>query len=203
MFVLTVDQVDSRHHDDRVAAAITEIESRFARRLVGGPERTAGDEFQLATAHGGAALEIALLLLRGDDWSVGLGVGDAALPLGPSVRAMSGSAFVNAREAVTAAKKRPTRFALAADPGAVTAQGLDPLIRLLITLRDRRTAEGWELFDLLEGDSPMTLTAAAAELGITVQAASQRALAAGLRLDREARDVLGSMLDNEGERIGG
>ena len=31
---------------------------------------------------------------------------------------------------------------------------------------------------------------------------SERALTAGLRLDREARDSLGSMLDTEGERIG-
>ncbi len=130
------------------------------------------------------------------------------LPLGDSVRAMAGSAFINAREAVTTAKKRPARFALVADPGAVAAQSLDPLIRLLIAVRDRRTPEGWELFDLLEGeggeassDTPLTLTVAAERLGITVQAASQRALTAGLRLDREARDSLGSMLDIEGERI--
>ena len=208
MFVLTIDQIDSRHHDDRVGGAIDDVHTRFSRWLVGVPERTAGDEFQVATRRGGVALDIALQFARTEGWSVGLGVGSVSLPLGDSVRAMSGSAFVNARDAVTAAKKRPTRFALVADPGAVAAQSLDPLIRLLITLRDRRTPEGWELFDLLEGDDlrgspPLTLTAAAERLGITVQAASQRALTAGLRLDREARDSLGSMLDTEGERIGG
>ncbi len=203
MFVLTIDQIDSRHHDDRVAAAVSDVETQFSRWLTGAPERTAGDEFQVATTRGGVALDIALRFARTEEWSVGLGVGDVTLPLGDSVRAMTGSAFVNARDAVTAAKKRPARFALVADPGAVTAQSLDPLIRLLITLRDRRTPEGWELFDLLEGngDTPLTLTVAAERLGITVQAASQRALAAGLRLDREARDSLASMLDIEGERI--
>jgi hypothetical protein len=206
MFVLTIDQIDSRHHDDRVAAAIREVEARFAPWLAGNPERTAGDEFQAATRRGGVALDVALLFARTQEWSVGLGIGDVTLPLGDSVRAMTGSAFVNAREAVTAAKKRPARFALVADPGAVAAQSLDPLIRLLITLRDRRTPEGWELFDLLEGEggggaAPLTLTVAAERLGITVQAASQRALVAGLRLDREARDSLGSMLDIEGEKI--
>jgi len=206
MFVLTIDQIDSRHHDDRVASAVHEVETRFSRWLVGAPERTAGDEFQVATRRGGVALDIALYFARTEEWSIGLGVGDVTLPLADSVRAMTGSAFVNAREAVTAAKKRPTRFALVADPGAVTAQSLDPLIRLLITLRDRRTPEGWELFDLVEGarggSLPLTLTAAAEQLGITVQAASQRALTAGLRLDREARESLGSMLDTEGEKIG-
>jgi len=209
MFVLTIDQIDSRHHDDHVAAAIHDVETRFSTWLTGDPERTAGDEFQVATRRGGVALDIALRFARTEQWSVGLGVGDVTLPLGDSVRAMTGSAFINARDAVNAAKKRPARFALVADPGAVTAQSLDPLIRLLITLRDRRTPEGWELYDLLEGDGhsgdgggiPVTLTEAAERLGITVQAASQRALTAGLRLDREARDSLGSMLDIEGDRI--
>lgn len=208
MFALTIDQIDSRHHDDRVAGAVHDVEAQFSPWLVGAPERTAGDEFQVATMRGGVALDIALQFARTEAWSIGLGVGDVTLPLGDSVRAMTGSAFLNARDAVTAAKKRPARFALVADPKAVAAQSLDPLIRLLITLRDRRTPEGWELFDLLEGSGrsdglPLTLTAAAEHLGISVQAASQRALAAGLRLDREARDSLGSMLDTEGERIGG
>lgn len=206
VFVLTVDQVDSRHHDDRVAAAVHDVTQQFAPWLVGEPERTAGDEFQVATRHGTVALDIALQLLRAEGWSVGAGVGTATLPLGESVRAMRGSAFVNARQAVTIAKKRPTRFALVADPGAVAAQNLDPLIRLLVALRDRRTPEGWELYDLLDADGagaepPLTLTAAAARLGITVQAASQRSLTAGLRLDSEARASLGSMLDSVSERI--
>jgi hypothetical protein len=199
MFVLTVDQIDSRHDTDRVAATLPELASRFGDRLVSAPERTAGDEFQLATDDGRAALEIALILVRAGDWSVGLGIGDARRPLGDSVRAMTGTAFLNAREAVTAAKKRPARFALVGDPGM---PDLDPLVRLLLALRERRTPEGWELADLLDAAPELTLTEAAARLGISVQAASQRALTAGARLDREAREVLGSLLAGEGERIG-
>lgn len=200
MFVLTVDQIDSRHDDDRVAATLSILGARYRDRLVSAPERTAGDEFQLATADGRAALSIALDLVRAGDWSVGLGVGGARRPLGDSVRAMTGSAFLNAREAVTAAKKRPARFALVSDPGM---PDLDPLVRLLLALRERRTPEGWEIADLLDASPDLTLTDAAARLGITVQAASQRALTAGARLDREARDVLGSMLADGDERIGG
>jgi hypothetical protein len=198
MFVLTVDQIDSQHHADRVATTLSEIEATFGARLFTAPERTAGDEFQLATDDGATALEIALKLVRAGDWSVGLGLGDVRRPLGDSVRAMTGTAFVNAREAVTAAKKRPARFALVSDPGT---PDLDPLIRLLLALRERRTPEGWELSDLLDASPELTLTEAAARLGISVQAASQRALTAGSRLDREARAVLGSMLAGEGERI--
>ena len=204
MFVLTVDQIDSQHDDDRVASVLPDLTDRFGDRLATPPERTAGDEFQLATGDGPTALEIALTLVRAGDWSVGLGIGDVRLPLGDSVRAMTGTAFVNAREAVTAAKKRPSRFALVSDAGrdGAGAPDLDPLIRLLLALRERRTPEGWELSDLLDASPDLTLTEAAARLGISVQAASQRALTAGSRLDREARAVLGSMLAGEGERIG-
>jgi hypothetical protein len=199
MFVLTVDQIDSQHDADRVAPLLPALAARFAGRLIAAPERTAGDEFQVATEQAPAALELALELVRAGDWSVGLGIGDARLPLGDSVRAMTGTAFVRARDAVTAAKKRPARFALVGEPGA---PDLDPLVRLLLALRDRRTAEGWELADLLDAEPGLTLTDAAGRLGISVQAASQRASTAGTRLDREAREVLESMLTAEGERIG-
>ncbi len=199
MYVLTVDQIDSQHADDRVGPLLPALAARYADHLVAEPERTAGDEFQAATEHGPAALDLALELVRAGDWSVGLGIGDARLPFGDSVRAMTGTAFVRAREAVTAAKKRPARFALVGEPGG---PDLDPLVRLLLALRDRRTAEGWQLADLLDAEPGLTLTDAAGRLGISVQAASQRALTAGTRLDREAREVLGSMLTAEGERIG-
>ncbi len=203
MFVLTVDQIDSQHTADRVESAVHRLVARHGPLLAAAPERTAGDEFQLATEHGGVALEIALDLVRAGDWSVGLGAGQIDPPRGASVRAMSGSAFVAARDAVTTAKKRSARFAFVAADDRADLRVLDPLIRLLLALRERRTPEGWELFDLLEGDPPLTVTDAAGRLGITVQAASQRALTAGVRLDREAREALSSMLDVESARIGG
>lgn len=200
MFVLTVDQVDSQHRADRVEPMLTRLAADYAGRLAAAPERTAGDEFQLAVTRGADVLAIALDLVRADDWSVGLGLGDVREPRGDSVRAMTGTAFVNARDAVTVAKKRSSRFALVAD---TDASALDPLVRLLLALRERRTPEGWELFDLLDTDPDLTLTDAAERLGISVQAASQRAQTGGLRLDREARDALGSMLDAADARIDG
>lgn len=202
MLVLTVDQIDSRHRTDRVEPVLTSLASRYGDRLVAGPERTAGDEFQLATTDAGAALAIVLELVRAEDWSVGLGIGEGA-PAGGSVRAMSGPAFVSARDAVTAAKKRPARFALAAEADPAAAAHLDALVRLLLALRERRTDEGWELADLLDADDELTLTDAAARLGVTLQAASQRAQTAALRLDRDARDALVALLEAQDARIGG
>lgn len=201
MFVLTVDQIDSRRHEDRVEPTIRELSSRQAAVLAAGPERTAGDEFQLATRDAAAALEIALGLVRDDSWSVGLGLGDIDTPLGASVRALSGSAFVNARDAVTTAKKRPARFALVADDDRTTRR-LDPLVRLVLALRERRTTEGWELADILEPEPDLTLTEAASRLGISPQAASQRAQTAGIRLDREAREAIAALLAEADARIG-
>lgn len=201
MFVLTVDQIDSRHRDDRVDAALRELTSRHAAALVAGPERTAGDEFQLASDDAATVLAIALELVRAEDWSVGIGIG-AGGPVGGSVRAMTGPAFVSARDAVTAAKKRTARLALAAEADPDAAARLDALVRLLLALRERRTEEGWELADLLDAEPGLTLTDAATRLGITVQAASQRAQTAGLRLDREARDALVALLTAEDARIG-
>jgi hypothetical protein len=202
MFVLTVDQIDSRHRDDRVDDAVTGLARRHASALLAGPERTAGDEFQLASRDAGAVLGIALELVRAEEWSVGLGIGQGAPP-GASVRAMSGSAFVSAREAVTTAKKRPARFAVAAEDDPAAAARLDAFVRLLLAARERRTPEGWELADILDADDTLTLTDAAGRLGISVQAASQRALTAGWRLDRDAREALVDLLTAEDARIEG
>lgn len=200
MFVLTVDQIDSQHDTDRVAAAIDELDSQLGAQLLSSPERTAGDEFQLATTVAGAALAATLHVLRDGNWSAGLGIGRIDHPTGESVRAMAGSAFVNARDAVETAKRREHRFALIADRPDAGAN-LDVFFRLLLAVRSRRTSEGWELFDILEAHEDLTLTAAAQQLGISVQAASQRARTAELRLDRDARHALESNLTSLSERI--
>lgn len=188
MFVITADQVDSRTTRDRVADAL----ARLARRddLALSPERTAGDELQVLTEHPSAALEIALDLTREGSWSVGCGVGPVQHPLGPSVRAATGGAFVAAREAVGRAKSSPTRFAVRDVAGEWPhAQAL---IDLLLIVRERRTDEGWEIVDLLRDGS--TQADAAERLGITPQAASQRARAAEWRAERAAVPALVEVL---------
>ena len=61
-------------------------------------------------------------------------------------------------------------------------------MRLLVELRDRRTAEGWEVYDLLaEG---ITQREAAARLGISEGAVSLRVKSAGLRTEEAAVPAL-------------
>jgi hypothetical protein len=159
-----------------------------------GPDRTAGDEFEVVVGDAPAALRLALHLSRLRTWSVGVGVGPVELPLPATAREAAGDAFVLAREAVDRAKRRPHRFALAAGPGGGPLGGddVEALVDLLLALRDRRSEEGWEVADLLESEGSQV--AVAARLGVTPQAVSLRARAAGLREELDALPAITALL---------
>jgi hypothetical protein len=185
MYVITSDQRDSRTTADLVPAALAAVGTYARPGLSLPPERTAGDEVQVAVADADSLLAIVLDLTRTGRWSVGVGVGEVESPLPESVRAARGDAFVNARDAVDRAKKASTRVAITASDGGADAEAL---VRLLVELRDRRTTEGWEVYDLLaEG---MTQREAAAQLGITEGAVSLRVKSAGLRTEEAAVPAL-------------
>ncbi len=190
MFVVTADQVDSRSRDDAVAATITGLIAAHSPALPLPPERTAGDELQLAVPEAASALAIVLELARAGDWSVGLGIG--AAHLGAGIRESTGPAFIAARRAVERAKRKATRVGVETEPVSVDAADADALVDLLLLVRARRTDEGWELHDLL--DRGATQAEAATTLGISPQAASDRAIAAGLRQDRAATEALTRLL---------
>jgi hypothetical protein len=189
MFVITSDQRDSRTNDDLVPAALETLRAHTGHGLALAPERTAGDEVQVGIRDPEAVLAIALELTRTGQWSVGVGVGEVESPLPDSVRAARGVAFVNARDAVERAKKAPTRLAISAPEDGEEAEAL---VRLLVELRDRRTAEGWEVYDLLAGG--LTQREAAARLGISEGAVSLRVKAAGLRTEEAAVPALARVL---------
>ncbi len=201
MVAITADQVDSRHGDDLVGGQLLELTELGGSRLLLPPDRSAGDELQVATADAGTALRLVLHLTRAGAWSVGMGVGTLRHPLPDVTRAIAGPAFELARAAVESAKKRPSRFALGVEEGRhPDAATLQPLIDLLLHLRARRTPEGWELFDLL--DQGLTQADAATRLGITPQAVSLRAHAAQLRTEFAAHPALTTLLADAGDRIG-
>ncbi len=192
MFAITADQIDSRHRPDHADEALALLARVGGTHLALPADRTAGDEVQALTPDPRTALELVLELARTGRWSVGLGVGEVRTPLPSATRATTGEALVAAREAVDAAKRRPWHVAVAGHgirPGATTLQAT---IDLLLQLRERRSAEGWELYDLVE--SGLTQAEAAERLGITPQAASKRAIAAGVRLDAAARDGITELL---------
>ena len=187
MFAITADQVDSRRRPDIAAETMRSLEVMLGEGLVLPVDRTAGDEIQMLVAAPGTALTAILALTRHGQWSVGCGIGSVNLPLPANAREAGGDAFVAARAAVNEAKKRDTRFALRST-AATDAADAEAFVDLLLQLRARRSAEGWEMCDLLlAGNSQAE---AAKLLGITPQAASKRARAAALRVEYAARSPL-------------
>jgi biotin operon repressor len=196
MFVLTADQVRSRSSPDAVDGALDTLRRLGGQQLALAPERTVGDEVQVATVDACCAVDLVLALTRNGAWSIGCGVGDIEPATSPSIRAARGPAFIAAREAVDAAKKRPTRFALRASDRHIDrttdAADAQAFVDLVLSLRARRSDEGWEVFDLISGGSSQR--AIAGELGISEQAVSQRAQIAQVSLELEAVPALGRTL---------
>ena len=200
MFVITADQRNSRRSADAVAEALQQLNAERKDDLALPAERTAGDEVQMLLNSAQAALEIALELTRTGQWSVGIGIGAVSMPYGATVRATSGPAFLAARTAIDRAKKSQAKCAIDSDPASELAHDLGPLVELLILMRNRRTVNGWELYDLLS--TGITQADAAERLGISPQSASQRALVAGLRTEEDAVRALVNLLDRAHDTLG-
>lgn len=192
MLVLTVDQVDSRRGRDLVAGVEADRERYRRNGAVLGPDRTAGDEFQLLFRDAAPALLTALDLLRSGSWSVGVGVGDVAEPLPATTREATGTAFPDARAALEAAKRSPTRFAAVRTDRPTEAEDASALVRLLLELRARRSAEGWEVADRMAAGVPQSRIAE--HLGVTAQAISLRARVAGVRTELDALPAIERVL---------
>ncbi len=186
--MLTVDQRGSRGSPDRVAGALGSLAGvptvlRF--------ERTAGDEFQGVLDDPATVVGVVLDLARTGTWSIGIGAGPVQTPLPGSTRAGAGPAFVAARAAVEAAKRRPARIAVRG--AATTAAGdAQAVLTALAVVVQRRSDQAWEAIARVAAGR--TQAEAAAELGITRQAVGQR-LAAGLwEVERDLRPTAARLL---------
>ena len=201
MFVITADQVASRRDADRAGALVEELADRHADDLVLPADQTAGDEIQLVTRSAPTALAIVLDATRSGRWSVGVGVGGIRMPLPDAARKATGSAFIAAREAVSAAKRADGRFALRAASATQAAADVEALVRLLVLLRERRTEHGWEVVELVRAGHRQK--EAAAMLDVSAAAVSARLKAARWRAEEDARPALERLLaelDAESER---
>jgi DNA-binding NarL/FixJ family response regulator len=197
MFVITADQVDSRHTADLVSTTVARLDEAFAAGLALGVDRNAGDELQALVLDADTAVAMILDLTRAGTWSVGLGAGDVELPLAAATRESRGPAFIAARAAVESAKRSPQRFACRHEAAVDTvntddATDFESLMLLLLSLRDRRTEQGWQVYDLLARGQ--TQREAAEVLGITPQAVSDRMSVAQVRIDLEAHAPLSRLL---------
>lgn len=199
MYVITADQIDSRHGDDLVDETIAHLGELGGDALVLPVERTAGDELQALTGAPGTAIDLLLALARTGSWSVGLGVGAVEEPLPDSIRAASGPAFFAARDAVEAAKRAPDHVAVLVEPGAHrTTADIEPLLALALRDRARRDADDWEVVELLAAG--LTQREIADRLGVTQQAVSKRVRRQSLAADRAVRDALARLLADADHR---
>ena len=190
MFVLTVDQRGSRRTGDLVDDLLSWLLERGGSYLR--PfERTAGDEVQGVVADSTEVVTLVLGLVRRESWSVGVGVGGVREPLPASTRAGAGTAFTNAREAVTRAKARPTGLAVEGQrPGE--ARHAQTVLDLLAAVVRRRSELGWEAVDLAAGG--LTQLEIAGRLHVSKQAVSQRLQAADWHVEPAARALASHLL---------
>lgn len=171
MWVVTADQRGSRVVGERVAELLAGLP--HVAGVVRPAERTVGDEVQAVLDDARGTVDLALHLLRGGGWSVGIGAGDVDEPLPASSRAASGEAFILAREAVEAAKSRHRSVPLAVrGPDRAAAAEAEAVLTLVAAVAARRTTAGWEVVDLAAAGEGQAATAR--RLGISVQAVSQR-----------------------------
>lgn len=182
--VLTLDQRASRSRADEVPellSLLADVGPGMALRF----ERTVGDEVQGVVTAAEAGVTTLARVLRTGGWNVGIGVGEVDEPVPSSTREGRGTAYLRAREAVTRAKAAPHRLTVVGAPGDPDVEALETVLGLWAGLLERRSPRGWEVHDLLhEG---LTHAQAAARLGISASAVSQRAQAAGLVDEERAR----------------
>ncbi len=208
MFVITADQKGSRTDVDRAGTGRDDLASRFEGRLVLPVDRTSRRRAAGARRrrghrrrHGARPHPRRALERRARDRN-------RAHPAPPGDAGGTGPAVFAARDAVGAAKRSATRFALAVDPPApprpdgpgsdLPGSGLpgpdevEALITLLLLARDRRTAQGWDVVDRMADGSTQREVAAA--LGVTPQAVSTRLRTSAWRAERAAIPGLVALL---------
>ncbi len=181
-FAVIADQVSSRAGADQVPAALTRLEQLLGGRMVLTFERTAGDEIQGLCRDPAVVVDAICELTRLGGWRIGIGAGGVESPLPSSTREARGTAYLAAREAIGVARSSPTQLALTGDDEAVSGDGYgepreklqdaETALWLLRGALQQRSKEGWELVDLL--DQGLTGVEAAAKLGISPSAVSQR-----------------------------
>ncbi|WP_029253448.1 helix-turn-helix domain-containing protein [Paraoerskovia marina] len=178
MFVLTIDQRGSTHASDEVPALLDALTETSPTALLLPYERTVGDEVQGLLVDAATVVETVLRIAGRGGWSVGLGIGSVREPLPGSTREATGDAYVRARDAVDRAKGRGLTVPLAVT-GAdeERAHDTEAFLRLLAAVVARRSTAGHDAVAALRRVGG-TQKEAAAELGISEQAMSQRLRAA-------------------------
>ncbi len=195
MIVVTIDQVGSSTSTDRVPDLLDRIGQQLEPDALVLPfERTTGDEVQGLLASVVGMRRVVSVALRDGGWSIGVGIGDVLEPLPASTREASGTAYVLARRAVERAKNRRAVSRVAVEGvDAEAAAELEAAWHLIATIAAQRSEKMWEAIDTVAAMD--TQAAAAAELGISVQALSQRLQRSGWPAELAAHPLLDSLAE--------
>jgi hypothetical protein len=191
-FAITADQRRSQHNTDRVPDALATLSVLDGFAL--GFERTAGDELQGLTNRPAAVVAAVSALARLGEFRIGIGMGPVEEPLPRSTREARGAAYVAARLAVDQ-HSQPVRVRVSSELAErePLARDTETALLALVTSLARRSPEGWQVVDLV--DQGLTGAAAAARLGITPSAVSQRLRAAEHHLGGRLADLCEHLLD--------
>jgi hypothetical protein len=189
MFVVTIDQVGSSTSADRVPALLAELDALTRDHRVLAFERTVGDEVQGVLSEPERLRAVIAYALRDGHWSIGVGIGTVDEPLPSSTREATGPAFALARKAVDRAKGKRMLARVAVEAtDRVRAAELEAAWHLVATIAAERSPKMWEAIDTV---SIMGSNAsAAARLGISAQALSERLRRAGWAAEVNAHPLL-------------
>lgn len=190
MFALTVDQIESQEQGDLVDGVLDELSS-VATALPF--TRTVGDEFQGLLDDPVSVVDAILILMRTENWHIGLGIGPVERPLPTDSRRARGAAFVCARTAVNSAKSEPSHLCVvAAREDDHEAYDVEAVLRLTAAVRRRRSEPGWAAVDLIRAGR--TQSEVAERLGISRQAVGQRLQVAEWSVEEAVRPTLARLL---------
>ena len=202
MFAVTIDQRSSRSVGDRVPELLELLaEACAGNPPIAGFDRTVGDEVEgLFDDAAGVVAAVRAALAMGD-WHIGLGIGSVE-SVGRNVREARGSAFVAAREAVERAKisgEVEVRQGADVNISPLALEASQVLFQLLGALLADRTDAQREVSDLF--DAGLTGREAAAALGVSPSAVSQRRTASRYDLETRGWAVLNELLGRIGDEV--
>lgn len=190
--VLIIDQRNSRHGrllaEDWAAELNTSASAWLPMPFVA----TGGDEIQGQIGHAELVADYVLRGLRSKEWWVGVGIG-AVRTRGATAAVSDGTAFYNARRAVSQAKRERYGFAVQADDDDLRIQ-LSAVLNALCYIVSRRSPRREEVCAL--ADVLTSTTEIATRLGITRQGVSDNLKAAGW-YEEQALRVLFNQLASE------
>ncbi|NNG40945.1 hypothetical protein HJ588_16930 [Flexivirga sp. ID2601S] len=200
LIVITADQIGSRRGVAPAAETLAQLRPVVRGRGARAFAQQAGDEIQGLLVGSEQAIEVVETLSRVGEWRIGIGLGSVDAPVPRDVRTANGAAFVAARQALTAARSAPQDLCVdAAVPGVCEVHQLQTALWLLRTLWRRRTTAGWEAVAAAREAADQQTAAAA--LGITPSALSQRLRAAGREEGAAGRRLAIELLDAARSRL--